>query len=390
MAKKAYIGVNSKARKVNKIYIGVNGVARRVKKAYIGVGGYARPFWPSGLQQYGQVSTALNMYSPYLAGTSLGNYAVFGGGQGIPAGSSSNIIELLAYVNYYNKSLTRSLAENLSVARSRLAAATVGNCAFFGGGWLGSSSSNVVDVYDASTLVRTSPTNSLASNGCDLMATSAGNYVLFGGGRQSPNSEQWALTVKYVTAYDSSKVKYTPGNLNKEMYLGAATSVGKYALFGGGRYDANTHVADLTAYDASSNALTKTSVSGLSYARSEVCATTINGYALFAGGFNGSYQNIVDTFNADLTRSTIAPLATARNALKAVTLGGEYAIIAGGYNGDYVGTVDVYDKNLTHTTTNEMIHGRRDHAMATVGNYALIAGGQYGAGLSSNVEAYCI
>lgn len=390
MAKKAYIGVGGKAKKINKIYIGVGNVARKVKKAYVGIGGKAKQFWPSGLQQYGQVSSALNAYAPYLAGTSVGDYALFGGGEGITVGSSSNQFEPLAYVNYYNKSLTRSLAENLSTARSRLAAATVGNCAFFGGGCKGTSVFATVDVYDASTLARTSPTSVLKAATCDLVATSAGNYVLFGGGRTHPSAEQGSFTSKSVTAYDASKTRYSPSDLNYAIYLGAATSVGKYALFGGGKYDANVHPYEVTAYDASSNSLTKKSTSGLSYPRSEVCATTINGYALFAGGFNGSYQNIVDTFNADLTRSTIAPLAMARNALKAVTLGDEYALIAGGYNGDYVGTVDVYDKNLTHTTTNDMIHGRRDHAMATVGEYALIAGGQYGAGISSNVEAYCI
>ena len=35
MAKKAYVGVNSVARKISKMYVGVNGVARKVKKAYV-------------------------------------------------------------------------------------------------------------------------------------------------------------------------------------------------------------------------------------------------------------------------------------------------------------------------------------------------------------------
>lgn len=42
MAKKVYIGVSGKARKVKKIYIGVGGVARKAKSAYVGVGGVAR------------------------------------------------------------------------------------------------------------------------------------------------------------------------------------------------------------------------------------------------------------------------------------------------------------------------------------------------------------
>ena len=47
MPKKAYVGVDNVARKVNKIYVGVNGVARKVVKGYVGVNGVARQFWPS-------------------------------------------------------------------------------------------------------------------------------------------------------------------------------------------------------------------------------------------------------------------------------------------------------------------------------------------------------
>lgn len=47
MAKKWYIGVADKARKVKKAYVGVSGIARKVKKGYIGVNGVARPFFAS-------------------------------------------------------------------------------------------------------------------------------------------------------------------------------------------------------------------------------------------------------------------------------------------------------------------------------------------------------
>lgn len=41
---RAYIGINGKARRVNKIYVGINGKARQVVKGYIGVNGKARRF----------------------------------------------------------------------------------------------------------------------------------------------------------------------------------------------------------------------------------------------------------------------------------------------------------------------------------------------------------
>ena len=49
MAKKAYLGVDGKARAVKKIYIGLDGKARKVKKAYIGVDGVAKLFFSSAI-----------------------------------------------------------------------------------------------------------------------------------------------------------------------------------------------------------------------------------------------------------------------------------------------------------------------------------------------------
>lgn len=81
MAKGAYIGVNGIARKIKGGYIGIDGVAKKIKKAYIGVGGVARPCWGGGDEPtyYGTV-TALSKARSNLAATSVGNYALFGGG----------------------------------------------------------------------------------------------------------------------------------------------------------------------------------------------------------------------------------------------------------------------------------------------------------------------
>ena len=57
MAKKSYIGIDGKARKIKKWYFGVDSKARKVKKGYIGVGGVARPFIGGGeLEYYGTIS----------------------------------------------------------------------------------------------------------------------------------------------------------------------------------------------------------------------------------------------------------------------------------------------------------------------------------------------
>ena len=78
MAKKAYIGINNIARKVTKFYVGIDGIARRVKKAYIGIGGVARPCFGGGLEYYGY--TWMSQGISNLSATTVGNYALFGGG----------------------------------------------------------------------------------------------------------------------------------------------------------------------------------------------------------------------------------------------------------------------------------------------------------------------
>lgn len=138
MAKGAYIGVDGAARKVKKMYIGKSNIARKIKKAYIGIGGVARPCFSGGLEYYGTI-TELSQARYDLAATTVGNYALFGGGQD---GSGE-----LSVVDAYDASLTRTTPTGLSVARHFLAATTVGNYALFGGGRASSNEQNTVDAY---------------------------------------------------------------------------------------------------------------------------------------------------------------------------------------------------------------------------------------------------
>ena len=75
-------------------------------------------------------------------------------------------------------------APQLSAARTRISTTTVGNYALFGGG-LGSGNADfsTVDAYDTS-LTRTTPT-ALSVARSYFAATTVGNYALFGGGRDS-------------------------------------------------------------------------------------------------------------------------------------------------------------------------------------------------------------
>ena len=119
----------------------------------------------------------------------------------------------------------------------------------------------------------------------------------------------------------------------------ASTTVGNYALFGGGNND-NAHVSTVDAYNTS---LTRTTPTTLNSASSLLAATTVGNYALFAGGY-ASYTSVVAAYNTSLTRSTPTALSEAKATLSATTVG-NYALFGGGYNGKYLSTVDAYYVN---------------------------------------------
>lgn len=312
--------------------------------------------------------TPLSVSRYGLSATTVGNYAIFGGGQG-DGGTATDATDA------YDNSLTKT---SISALQSdhynyRNAATTVGNYALFGGGANGGSSTGStygsVEVTAYSTsLSRTYPEN-LIEETTRLAATTVGNYAIFGGGQNqndifSGNNKYW---VSGVTAYNTSLTKSTCTNLSSERSGLAATTVGNYALFGGGIRDgAVSNIVD--TYNAS---LTKGVATALSTARDDLAATSINGYAIFAGGRNGGDVNTIDVYNSSLTKVSVSALSAARDKLSATTVG-DFALFSGT---EGTNCIDIYDKNLTKLPPRKMTSARCLLAATSVGNYALFGGG---------------
>ena len=345
-------------------------VAHKIKKAYIGIGGVARPCWSGGELAYYGVITPLSGARYRLAATTVGTYALFGGGR-----DSSTFFST---VDAYSKSLTHTTPTALSVGRSSLAAAVIGDYALFGGGSYTSSYTtleNTVDAYDIS-LTRTTPT-ALSGSRDNLAAASSSQYALFGGG----NSKN------VVDAYDTSLTRITPTTLSMARNNLAATTIGDYVLFGGGYRTISSIQNIVDAYDTS---LTRTNPTALSLARYNLGATTIGNYALFGGGaVSNNNSNTVDAYDVSLTRTTPTGLSAARSDLVAVTIG-NYALFGGGTMGSPSDSVNAYDKALTRTIPTALNVARDRLAATTVGNYALFAGGNGADGVSKIVDAYTL
>ena len=93
------------------------------------------------------------------------------------------------------------------------------------------------------SLTRTTATP-LSETRVGLTATSVGNYALFGGGNGD-------IPTSTVDAYDTSLTRTTATPLSKARYALAATTVGNYSLFGGGYGDGDILTATVDAYTVS-------------------------------------------------------------------------------------------------------------------------------------------
>ena len=88
----------------------------------------------------------------------------------------------------------------------------------------------------------------------------------------------------------------------------------------------------------------------MSVARKNFSATTIGDYALFGGGYNGLdiYFSTVDAYDTNLVRSSMDNLLEVRSGLAATTVG-KYALFGGGNDGGSLCSddVDIYTFDST-------------------------------------------
>ena len=142
-----------------------------------------------------------------------------------------------------------------------------------------------------------------------------------------------------VDTYTSALVKGVATSLSQQKADLAATTVGNYALFGGGSDQASEGMTSYITVNAYSNTLTRSNTT-LSRARERLAATTVGNYALFGGG--GSGQATVDTYTSALVKGTANNLTRNITESAAVAVG-DYALFAGGRNSQsYYATVDTY------------------------------------------------
>ncbi len=394
------------ARRVTSMYVGIDNIARKVKKAYVGIGGLAMPFWSFAgkLTKLTSVSYQGSDARYQLAGTTVGNCAMFGGGY------SWNSPMYTDYVACFSPTLTRTTT-SLSVGRYGLGATTVGNYAVFAGGYTGYGNRNnkAVDAFDASGT--RSAVADLTQTDTSWQGTTIGNYATFI--RLLPGGSSCTLE-----AYDASLVKTTGlSALPWNIYGGiSGTNINKnLAIFGAVRDYYYHNEMHYFTYDSS---LTFLEVSGPGLGYFDCGTASIGGHAVFLGGKyrdytdNGywdeetgeyvegdeeiDYDSETDeviAVDSSITFKSLTSATQARYGAKGITIDGQYALFGGGgycswsdYDGYYSDvsqdTLDVYNSQLTKVVDDSLprfLYARQDHAVTTVGDYTIFSGGaEYG------------
>ena len=228
-----------------------------------------------------------------------------------------------------------------------------------------------------------------------FVAAAVGDLAFFAGGTSAAAAWPPNLHAE-VNVYDASSESWSMAMLSEARYSLAATAVGSQILFGGGAigFAGQQSVfpsARVDIYDSAIGHPTNPaawSVSApLSEARTGLTATSVGGYALFAGGIadlpggGTAYSAVVDAYHAATGTWSQAQLSTARNP-QAVAVG-PYALFAGGLGvgGQPVDSVDVYDSTVgppsdpTAWSVATMSEPRFAFGVTSVGNLAFFAGG---------------
>jgi len=285
------------------------------------------------------------------------------------------LLDVLLLAVVAQSGITQTTAA-LSEARYSLAATSLGDLVFFGGGYNQTGVSDRVDICNVTSGSWTTATLSIPR--AELAATSSGNLVFFAGGENND-------TVFYnqVDIYNVSNESWSTATLSQARYLLAATSVGKLVLFGGGCCTFN--VVDI--YNVTSNTWTTATLSQARYLLA--AASVANRYALFAGGWDGSnFSNIVDIFDLVSGLWNTTTLSQARMYLEGTSLD-NLVFFGGGYTTNQVSNVvDIFNSTSQTWNTATLSQARYVFAAAASGDIVAFGGGINSASYLSTADMY--
>lgn len=239
MAHNGYVGVNNNAHLIDIMYIGVNGVARKIKKVYIGVNEIARLWYEYRMRavEFKEYSGSGKKRYQLQGSARAGNYAIFAGGKTISSSISGSGTESTStIVEAFSRTMTKVSAPSLTWEKNNGVGLTIGNNAFFAGGWNNrGKSGDEVTMYTPS--LTKSFADSLYAQCGSQLTTKAGDYGIIAGG--------WRTLFLDSTYLASACAWSSSGTSQNIEPLKSATQCGALSAYVGGkglmiRYDTNT------------------------------------------------------------------------------------------------------------------------------------------------------
>lgn len=371
MAKKAYIGIDGKARKITKGYVGIEDKARKIKKAYIGIGGVARPFWSSEpVEWYGYLDSVYRGSSTTVTITATPYKLVYGSSE-------------YQNVETFDKNLTlsRPIYDGIATAdKVGFTASSIDKYAIFAGGHAELNYQNSVDCFDSQTMTRVS-ISSLSSTQGYLSGESNSNYAVFAAGYYGYGSDAFNMDF-----YERNKIECYDKNLSKRTIsipIGGAHEMGwghinDTCIFAGGKSNFYPNETQIDKVFALKNNLTTQILTSLKEVKDSISSASTDKYLIFAGGRGASspyYLDTVEVYDAQYTKTLATPLSFARYPATGNSSYGKGAVFFGGWrNGAYSTYVERYDENLTKTMMPPLLF-KWDPMVTKFGDYMFLVAG---------------
>ena len=166
-------------------------------------------------------------------------------------------------------------------------------------------------------------------------ATTVGDYGLF-----AIYTEKTAINTTYVEAYGKNLQKQTIAPFTEATNRGAFTTVGNYAVYAGGVSNSATNAVyrtKIVAYTPTSFSMADETAAPLGQSRRRLSAASSSNYAIFAGGTysnagSDSYMSkYVDAYDTSLTKyqDSIESLSLARYEATGASTGNHVVFIGG-------------------------------------------------------------
>lgn len=285
----------------------------------------------------------------------------------IIAGGHSTITTL----DIYDKDLTLLSNKQLNISRPNCESTTVGNYTIIAG------SNNSIECFDNNLVKLDNPSPLQSNRKTAGKAISIGKYALIIGGDANGSSNE-------IDVYDDQLVKsiMTPLSSSIQYFNATTTSSGEHIIIAGGSNSSTVNIYN--------KELVKQTNLSLVQGRSFLGATSIENYAMFAGGNNtssGAKYNNVDIFNNQLIR-TNTTISNTRAATAGASLKNN-ALFAGGISGTpaskYHDIVDVFDSELIRTLGIPINIARSYIKSISSNNQAFFIGGEPA---TNNIEIY--